>query len=115
MYAEYGCWPIWGIDEIYNGPPEKFPLRQETIARLNAWQDAYNTAYNSDYPDEWGGFPSQEAHLDWRREGLKLWKQMQQELGAEHDVYYSAYFDGRPQLIYRSEELPDELKGLLDN
>lgn len=115
LYAEYGCWPIWGVNEIYNSPPEKLPLCQETIARLNAWQDAYNSAYNSDYSDEWGGFSSQEAYMCWKREGLKLWKQMQQELGQEYEVYYGTYHNGRSQLIYCSEELSDELKELLDS
>jgi hypothetical protein len=115
LYAEYGCYPTWGMEDPGDFPPDWLPLSQETIDRLNAWQKTYDTAYTSNYSDEWGGFPDQKARMVWEREGLSLWLQMQQELKAKHEVYYRAYFDKRPQLIYRLEELPDDLSKLLND
>jgi hypothetical protein len=42
LWADYGSYPIWVVDEIDNIAPEELPLSQPTIQRLNAWQDTYD-------------------------------------------------------------------------
>ena len=50
LWADYGSYPLWGVDEIDNIAPEELPLSQATIQRLNPWQDTYDKTLNQDYP-----------------------------------------------------------------
>ncbi len=38
LWADYGSYPLWGVDEIDNIAPEELPLSQATIQRLNAYK-----------------------------------------------------------------------------
>ncbi|MEH1929068.1 MAG: hypothetical protein V7K14_17310 [Nostoc sp.] len=46
--ADYGCYPLWWVssDEIGNIDPETLPLSQETIKRLEKWEEIYNAKLN---------------------------------------------------------------------
>jgi hypothetical protein len=33
LWADYGSYPLWGVDEIDNIAPEELPLSQATIQR----------------------------------------------------------------------------------
>lgn len=50
LWADYGSYPLWGVDEIDNIAPDELPLSKETIQRLNSWQDTYDKTLNQDYP-----------------------------------------------------------------
>lgn len=87
LWADYGSYPIWGVDEIDNIAPEELPLSQETIERLNAWQDAYDRTLNQDYPPL-SGFPSLQAELKFKLEAINLWKKLRLELAPDYEVFY---------------------------
>ena len=87
LWADYGSYPIWGVDEIDNIAPEELPLSQETIERLNAWQDAYDRTLNQDYPPL-SGFPSLQAKLKFKLEAINLWKKLRLELAPDYEVFY---------------------------
>ncbi len=87
LWADYGCYPIWGIDEIDNIAPEELPLSSYTIQRLNTWQEAYDKTLNQEYPPL-SNFPNLQAEIDFEREGLMLWEQLRLELAPNYEVFY---------------------------
>jgi hypothetical protein len=87
LWADYGSYPLWGVDEIDNIAPEELPLTQETIQRLNAWQDTYDQTLNQEYPPL-SNFPNQQAEMDFQQEGISLWKQLRLELAPDYEVFY---------------------------
>jgi hypothetical protein len=80
LWADYGSYPLWGVDEIDNIAPEELPLSQATIQRLNAWQDTYDKTLNQDYPPL--------SEMDFKQEGISLWKQLCLELAPDYEVFY---------------------------
>jgi hypothetical protein len=106
LWADYGAWPLWGIDEIDNIDPAEMPLSLETINRLKAWQEAYDVTLNQEYP-LWSAFESQEAEEAFKREGLSVWKQLCLELAPNYEVFYQS----ESTLLKH----PDELKQLQPN
>ncbi|HLO48831.1 MAG TPA: hypothetical protein VK211_10495 [Kamptonema sp.] len=87
LWADYGCWPIWGVDEIDNIDPAEMPLSLETITRLNLWQEIYDATLNQEYPP-WSAFPSQKAEEVFKQDGIELWKQLRFELAPDYEVFY---------------------------
>ena len=87
LWADYGSYPIWGVDEIDNIAPEELPLSQQTIDRLNAWQDAYDQTLNQDYPPL-SDFSSPQAKRNFEREGINLWQKLRVELAPDYEVFY---------------------------
>jgi hypothetical protein len=87
LWADYGSYPLWGVDEIDNIAPEELPLSQATIQRLNTWQDTYDKTLNQDYPPL-SDFPNQQAEIDFKQEGISLWKQLCLELTSDYEVFY---------------------------
>lgn len=87
LWADYGSYPIWGVDEIDNIAPEELPLRQETIDRLNAWQDAYDRTLNQDYPPL-SDFSTPQAKQKFEQEAIKLWQKLRVELAPDYEVFY---------------------------
>jgi hypothetical protein len=87
LWADYGSYPIWVVDEIDNIAPEELPLSQPTIQRLNAWQDTYDQTLNQDYPPL-SAFPNQQAEIDFNQEGIRLWEQLRLELSPDYEVFY---------------------------
>lgn len=103
----FGC-PTWDLDSVGDFNPAELPVSQEILSRLSAWQLAFDANFNHDYPPN-SGFPSNKARAKWYQEGVKIWLQLQQELGSNHEVYYSFAYKGKAQL-FKLDELPDELK-----
>lgn len=87
LWADYGSYPLWGVDKIDNIAPEELPLSQETIQRLNPWQDTYDKTLNQDYPPL-SDFPNRQAEIDFNQEGISLWEQLRLELAPNYEVFY---------------------------
>jgi hypothetical protein len=106
LWADYGSYPIWGVDEIDNIAPEELPLSKETIDRLNAWQDAYDQTLNQDYPPL-SGFPTLQAERDFKREAINLWKKLRLELAPED---YEVFYQNGSQLLKDPKNMPRKPK-----
>lgn len=89
LMADYGCYPLWWMspDKIGNINPETLPLTQETITRLEKWEESYNAKLNWQDP---GNSPdlSPEEEAAFENEGISLWKQLQKELAPNYEVVY---------------------------
>ncbi|NCS46323.1 MAG: hypothetical protein GPJ30_23505, partial [Microcystis aeruginosa BS11-05] len=49
--------------------------------------DTYDKTLNQDYPPL-SDFPNQQAEMDFKQEGISLWKQLRLELAADYEVFY---------------------------
>lgn len=102
LWADYGAFPLWGVDEIDNIDPAELPLQPQTINRLAAWAKTYDATLNSDYPPD-SGFATPADRVAFEQEGIALWHQLRQELAPGYEVYYrSELLD---QLLYNPAEL----------
>ena len=106
LWADYGAFPLWGVDEIDNIDPAEMPLNLTMIGRLQKWQSAYDATLNQDYPPD-SGFETAAAKEAFEREGVALWQQLRQELSGEYEVWYLSDHLGR--LLHHPDELPIEI------
>jgi hypothetical protein len=102
--TDYGAWPIWDVDDFGYIDPAKLPLKQETIDRLNVWQDTFDATLNQVYPPD-SKFPSEEAKRNWIQEGIDLWQQVQSELEPQYEVCYNLYYNYKHHLIRHLDDL----------
>lgn len=100
LWADYGCYPIWRVDEVDNIDPEELPLSKETMKRLNAWQEVYDQTLNQDYPPL-SCFSNPQAEQNFKQEGIKLWKQLRLELEPDYEVFY----ENGSQLLTPSKDM----------
>ena len=106
---EYTVSPVRAVDDINYFEPDELPLSLETIAQLSAWDVAFQATYQQDDPLA-SGFPDEKAEERWKKEGVKIWQQIQNELGSEYEVFYKLHHNGRRYVLKNSSELPDDLK-----
>ena len=98
LMPDYGCYPIWGVDEIGNIAPEKLPLKADTISRLNAWARLFDDGLDWSDPGGESLWSEEDAQL-FEQEGINLWHQLRRELSPKYEVYFSS----------QSIKHPDEL------
>ena len=96
LMADYECFPLWGMDvgQIGEIDPNWLPLSEETKRKLIDWGKKYDHTLNRSNPAS-SGFKSQEAEEHFEREGYRLWKELQVELGSQYRVYYHSSVTGR--------------------
>ncbi len=87
LMADYHCDPLWDMEEPDNIDPAELPLKQETIERLRQWAISYNNTLNINDPEA-SDFATQEDAEAFELEGIKLWKQLQQELASDYEIFY---------------------------
>ena len=126
---DYHTWGIWGLDlEDMEGredppyywndiiDPDKLPISQATVQRVNAWAETYDSSFLDSEGNEDFSEPSLWSKEQWQsfwQEGFDLWIQLQQELGKEYEVFYNMYIPlEKKQRLLKS---PDELKALQIN
>ncbi|MEA5618540.1 hypothetical protein VB711_11930 [Cronbergia sp. UHCC 0137] len=96
LMADYGCYPLWWVspDKVGNIDPETLPLSQETITRLEKWEESYNASLNWEDPANSPDLsPEEEAAFE--EEGISLWKQLQKELAPNYEVVYFSELLGK--------------------
>ena len=95
LMADYGCYSLWSVSpEIGNISPETLPLIQETIKRLDKWEEIYNATLNWQDPTNSPDL-SVEAEAAFEEEGISLWKQLQTELAPNYQVVYFSELLGK--------------------
>ncbi|MCC5599305.1 hypothetical protein LC653_21570 [Nostoc sp. CHAB 5784] len=95
LMADYGCYPLWWVSpEIGNINPETLPLIQETIKRLDKWEEIYNATLNWQDPTNSPDL-SAEVEAAFEEEGISLWKQLQTELAPNYQVVYFSELLGK--------------------
>lgn len=96
LMADYGCYPLWWVspEKVGNIDPETLPLIQETIKRLDKWEEIYNATLNWQDPAN-SLLLSEEAEASFEEEGISLWKQLQKELAPNYEVVYFSELLGK--------------------
>jgi hypothetical protein len=87
LYTDWGCYPIWDIDDTGEFDTDALPLSKETLDRIEAWQTAFDSMLNWDDPMS---TPPTDPEVEeaFQQEGLSLWKQLRHELSSEYEVFY---------------------------
>ncbi len=89
LSTDYQCWPLWWeeADEVGDIDPKTLPLRPETIAGLERWAETFDSWMDLDDPAS-EQEPSDEEFQAFEQDGVRLWKQLQQELAPDYEVIY---------------------------
>ena len=95
LRPDYFCYPLWwnSGERVGDIDPATLPLSQPLIDDLLAWADAFDAVYNEADPAE-SGFRSIKAVEQFDAEGVRLWKQLQEELASSYHVVYKRMKDG---------------------
>ncbi|MBV9786582.1 MAG: hypothetical protein JOZ51_00285 [Chloroflexi bacterium] len=96
LMADYESWPLWwaGDADPGNIDPHTLPLSPATIARLEAWADAFDATLNRDDPAS-SDFASDAAFEEFEAEGRALLQLLRKELAPEYQVLYHSMKDDR--------------------
>lgn len=90
LMCDYYCYPLWwtvGSGKAGDIDPETLPLKPQTIQRLQAWADKFNSILNEEDPAS-SGFAREADRQAFDREGISLWHQVISELEPEYEVHY---------------------------
>jgi hypothetical protein len=93
--VDYHCFPLWELlgDGLHNVDPEKLDISTELRVALSNWASSYDRTLNQEYPPD-SGFATPTDEEAFEAEGLRLWKQLQAELGADVQVVYRSQRTG---------------------
>ncbi len=108
LMPDYYCYPLWGLDpdNIGNINPETLSLLPDTIHRLKAYSEAYETGLNWDYPPDSPETTKEEIEA-YERDGMSLWLELQKELAPDYEVHYFS------QKLRRVISHPSELMAIV--
>ncbi|GBF81116.1 hypothetical protein [Aphanothece sacrum] len=104
LMADYNYYPLWDMEDPDNIDPNELPLTQETKKRLLQWSKTYDQILSLDDPSS-SDFANEIEAKVFESEGIQLWKQLQQELKPEYEVFYFSEERGKllsPILLYSS-------------
>ncbi|MBW4679621.1 MAG: hypothetical protein KME19_05845 [Microcoleus vaginatus WJT46-NPBG5] len=96
LMPDFGGWPLWEYEDrdlVDNLHPSELPLNEETVKRLLQWQQTYEGIMNWDDPHS-AGFASETDRIAFEEEGIRLWQQLQKELGNDWEVCYFSELQG---------------------
>jgi hypothetical protein len=95
LHAEYECHPLWTweADGLRNFDPQKLPIPAAMVEDIRAWARRYEATYNRADPVS-SGFLSPAEEEDFDREGRRLWSELKEALGPEHQVAYYSVLTG---------------------
>ncbi|MBC6431867.1 hypothetical protein FM036_14170 [Nostoc sp. HG1] len=96
LMTDYGCYTLWWVspEKVGNIDQKTLPLIQETIKRLDKWEEIYNAKLNWEDPANSPDL-SAEAEAAFEEEGISLWKQLQTELAPNYQVVYFSELLGK--------------------
>jgi len=87
MQAEYGCDPLWVVDDegLTNVSPQDLGLPSELADALDDWAEDLNSIYPDDDPGS-AEFPSPEAEAAWKSEGRRLASALRDVVGSRYRI-----------------------------
>ncbi|WP_454384776.1 hypothetical protein [Streptococcus sp. Marseille-Q7087] len=90
LMPDYGCFPIWGMedDNFGNIDPYSLPISKSLAEELLEWAHKYDKTLNIDEPLN-SGFENIEKENIFKYEGEKLFNKLKLELGDQYTVLYS--------------------------
>ncbi|NUA31394.1 hypothetical protein FCJ59_32490 [Cupriavidus basilensis] len=85
--ADYQCHPIWDMSPGMYGDidPNTLPISADLRQKLADWARVFDETLDTEDPVN-SGFKSDEMKAEFKEQGIKLAKQLKQELGSEFVV-----------------------------
>jgi hypothetical protein len=105
LMPDYQCHPLWGSgpEGPGNVDPSTLPLSDTTVAALNRWAQRFDERLNLEDPPH-SREPSAAEVEAFEQEGIRLWKQLRQELASGYEVSYRS--EKRGTLFTDPQQLP---------
>jgi len=94
LMADYDYYPLWQMNEVGNLDPDQLSLSTILKKHLKNWAEWYDETLTVDDPTS-SGFKNWRDSLLFEEEGKFLWRQLQEELGTEYEVFYFSQLKGR--------------------
>ncbi len=87
VMADYQCHPLWDLSPGAYGDidPCALPISDELKQRLSDWARAFDETLNLADPAS-SGFENMDVEAAFKRQGIQLAEQLQNELGPEYVV-----------------------------
>lgn len=84
---DYFCWPIWhdGGGDVGPVDPSSLSLSPKLVEEFGHWQDEYDRSLDLSDPAASPGLVDPDR---FEQEGRRLARELQRELGADHEVRY---------------------------
>jgi hypothetical protein len=101
LWVSYEDAPIWCFDREAYGPCEAQDLLNniELIDNINNWDKKFQDGFDRDYPPHSSKFNPEELKV-FNEEGLRLAKELVQEIGYEYKIkYHTLSYDVPHQII----------------
>lgn len=104
IMPDYQCFPLWKIDDTggENLNPKELPITKDLMGNLINWQNKYDATLNMSDPIT-SGFKNETEEIDFEKQGIKIWKQMMEEIG---DIYQIKYFSWKYEALF---DLPSDV------
>lgn len=106
--ADYGCWPLWDVDNPNDLPLDGFNLPDNLRTRLEKWTIEFEQSFDWDNPGDSTPTPSGVAEVEkawakaFRKEGAFVWLELRKELAEEYEI---SYFAGKHRFLTDPKEL----------
>ncbi len=94
LMTDYGCFPIWRVDDNANVDPGTLPITKDLRSSLAKWAEWYDGILNQEDPAR-SGFANKEEEQAFEAEGRRLFQELQIQLGGSCKVVYFSTLDNR--------------------
>ena len=95
LMADYQSFPIWRSgDEIGNVNPANLSITEELKLDLKKWAAAFDRTLDHKYPPD-SRFPDQKSEEAFEAEGIRLWRDLKNQLGENFEVVYYSSRDSK--------------------
>lgn len=90
IMPDYECFPLWmkeGNSPFENVDPTQLSISELASRQLTSFKEQYDQTLNHEYPPD-SGFASLNEALEFECQGLDIWQQLLNELGATYEIVY---------------------------
>jgi hypothetical protein len=106
LMAEYNYSPLWDMETADNLNLDELPLSSSIQQKLSNWAEIYNQIINWDNPAD-SHFFDAVSQDNFEREGVNIWRQLQEELSPNYQIFY---FSEKQQRLLTPEDASEAIR-----
>ena len=106
LMAEYNYSPLWDMETADNLNLDELPLSSSIQKKLSNWAEIYNQIINWDNPAD-SHFFDAVSQDNFEREGVNIWRQLQEELSPNYQIFY---FSEKQQRLLAPEDASEAIR-----
>ncbi|GCA91246.1 hypothetical protein [Microcystis aeruginosa] len=106
LMAEYNYSPFWDMETADNLDLDELPLSSSIQKKLSNWAEIYNQIINWDNPAD-SHFFDAVSQDNFEREGVNIWRQLQEELSPNYQIFY---FSEKQQRLLTPEDASEAIR-----